>query len=68
MLNNYFLEKGMGIVSPPHFVYDFPRKMFPMLYYTLLTDQILLPDDLYFLRYWSICVLMKLFFNQVVTS
>ena len=27
----FFLEKGLGIVSPLHFVYDFPRKMFLML-------------------------------------
>ena len=35
--------------------------------YALLTDLISLPDCLYFLRYWSICVL-QLFVNQVVTS
>ena len=27
-----FLENGLGIVSPPHFVYDFARKMFLKLY------------------------------------
>ena len=27
-----FLEKVLGIVSPPHFVYDFFRKMFLTLY------------------------------------
>ena len=32
MLNFDFLEKSLGIVSPPHFLYDFPRKMFLMLY------------------------------------
>ena len=31
MLKFDFLEKGLGIVPPPHFVYDFPRKMFFML-------------------------------------
>ena len=35
--------------------------------YILLTDQISLPDCLYFLRYWAICVL-QLFVNQAVTS
>ena len=30
MLNFNFLEKGLGIVSPPYFVYDFSRKMFRM--------------------------------------
>ena len=28
MLNFYFLEKGLGIVSLQYFVYDFSRKMF----------------------------------------
>ena len=32
MLNFDFLEKsGLGLVSPPHFVYDFSRKMFLVL-------------------------------------
>ena len=31
-LNFDFLEKGLGIVSLSHFVYDFSRKMFLMLY------------------------------------
>ena len=31
MLNFDFLNKGLGIVSPAHFVYDFSRKMFLML-------------------------------------
>ena len=65
MLNPDLLEKGMGIVSPPHFVYDFKEKCFSC--YILLTDQIQLSDGLYILRYWAICVL-QLFVNQVVTS
>ena len=32
MLNFDFLDKGLGIASPAHFVYDFPTKMFLMLY------------------------------------
>ena len=32
MLNFDFLEKGLGRVSPPQFVYDFLRKMFLILY------------------------------------
>ena len=32
ILNFDFLEKGQGIVSPPHFLYDFSTKMFPILY------------------------------------
>ena len=33
MLNFDFLKKGLGIVSPSHFVYEFSRKMFLMLYF-----------------------------------
>ena len=65
MLNFDFLDKGLGIVSPAHFVYDFEQKC--SLCYILLTDQISLPGCLYFVRYWAICVL-QLFVNQVVTS
>ena len=32
MLNFDFLDKGLGIVFLPHFVYDFSTKMFLMLY------------------------------------
>ena len=32
MLNFDFLRKGLGIVSPPHFVYGWSRKMFFVLY------------------------------------
>ena len=32
MLNFDVLEKGEGIASPSHFVYDFSRKMFLMLH------------------------------------
>ena len=31
MLSFDFSEQGLGIVSPPHFVYDFSRKMLLML-------------------------------------
>ena len=65
MLNFNFLKKGLGIVSPLHFMCDFSKKRF--LCYILLTDKIPLPDYLYFLRCWSICVL-QLFVYQVVTS
>ena len=65
MLNFDFLEKGLGVVSPPHFGYDFSRNIFSC--YVLSADQISLPDYLYFLRYCAICVL-KLFVNQVVMS
>ena len=32
MLNFDFLEKGLEMASLPHFVYDFLREMFLMLY------------------------------------
>ena len=32
MLNFDFLDKGLGVFSPAHFVYDFSTKMFVMLY------------------------------------
>ena len=32
MFNFDFLDKGLGIVSPAHFVYEFSTKMFLMLY------------------------------------
>ena len=64
MLNFNFSEKGLGLVLPSHFLYDFSRKMFLML---LSTDQISLSDCLYFSRYWEICVL-KLFINQALMS
>ena len=32
MLNFDILDKGLGIVSPAHFVYDFSTKMLLMLY------------------------------------
>ena len=32
MLNFDILDKGLGIVSPAYFVYDFLTKMFLMLY------------------------------------
>ena len=63
MLNFNFPEKGLGLVSPPYFVYE--EKCFS--YYILSNDQISLSDCLYFLRYRPIC-LLQLFVNQAVTS
>ena len=57
MLNFVFLEKDLRIVFSPHFVLDFSRKMFLMLYCIATTDQISFSDCLYFLRYWAVCVL-----------
>ena len=66
MLNFDFLDEGLGIVSPPHFMCDFSPKMYTQCY-ILLSNQISLSGCLYFLRYWTIC-LLQLFVNQVVTG
>ena len=65
MLNFSFLEKGLGIVSPPYFVLIFQQKCFSC--YILVTDQISLSDCLYFSRYWAIC-LLHLFVSQAMES
>ena len=49
-LNLDILKKGLGIVSWLHFVDDFSREMFLMLY-ILLSDQLWLSRCLYLLRY-----------------
>ena len=56
MLNSYFSEKGLGQVSLLNFAYDFQDKCFS--FYILLIDQVSLPDCFYFLRYWTICLLL----------
>ena len=66
MLNFNFSEKGLGLVSPPHFLCDFSRKMFFVLH-SIITDHICLSDCLYFSRYWAICVL-QLFVDQDMMS
>ena len=38
--NFHFLEEGLGLVFPLHFVYNFSRKMFLMLYSINLPDLI----------------------------
>ena len=60
MFNFGFLENGLEISTPTaslnHILWmNFQEKLFS--YYILLTDQILLPDWLYLLRYLVICVL-----------
>ena len=65
MFNFDFLEKGLGIVSPANFVYDFSRKIFLMLrsinWPNLIVSLLLLPEIL------DKCA-SQLFFSQVVTS
>ena len=48
MLNFDFLENGPEIVSLPHFVYDFSRRFFLMLY--SINWPSFIADCLYFLR------------------
>ena len=55
MLSFDFLDKGIGLVSLSHFMYDFTRELFLML--DSINKQVSLRDCLYFLRYWTICVL-----------
>ena len=54
MLKFDFLEKDLGIVSSPHFVYDFSRKMF----FTLCSINWpnFMSGCIYFLRYWAVCI------------
>ena len=58
-----FWEKDLRQVSPPHFVYDFSRKIFLISY---CTDWQLLSDCLCFLKYWTMCVL-QFFLSQFAT-
>ena len=55
MLNFYLSQKGLGIAFPSYFVYGFLRNISSC--YILLIDKISLPGYLYFLRYWTMCVL-----------
>ena len=65
MLNFDFLEMGLGIVSPVHFVYVFQEKCFSC--YNLVTDHI---RCLIVFISWDIgqYVYCNCFANQVVTS
>ena len=56
---------SLGIVPLPHLFHGFSRKMFLMLH--CFNWPVSLSDYLYFLRYWSKCVL-QLFVHQIVTS
>ena len=65
MLNFDFLEMGLGTVFSKHNILSmvFREKYFS--FYILLTDQILLPECLFLLTYWSIWVLLV---NHAATS
>ena len=49
-------DKALELVSLPCFLHNLLIKVF-LTRYVLLTDQILLSDCIYFLRYWEIFVL-----------
>ena len=51
MVNFNFSGKGLGLASPPHFVYDFS-----FMIYILLTDQIIL-----------LLLLLKILENMCIT-
>ena len=55
MCNFDFLEKDLDKASPPHVVHYCSKQNF-LSCYVLITDQILLSDCFYFLRYWAICI------------
>ena len=59
MLNFDILDKGLGRVSPAHFVHDFPTKMCLMLYFVAWLSLLL-----EILSNMCIAILV----NQVVTS
>ena len=60
MLNFDFSEKGLGLASPPRFVYDFSKKMFLMLHSINWRD---------FIVWLPLLVeILPLFVNQIVTS
>ena len=62
MLIFNFLAKGLGLVSPSHFVYDFSRKMFLIVTFYILTkfetDAIKFEINLIFLNK-SFCYMTK---------
>ena len=59
------IKRSLELVSLPHFLHNFWRKMFlPLHYINWRSFNVWL---LYFVRYWAIC-LLQLFVNQVLTS
>ena len=62
-----YFQKGLKISTTFFVDISFFKNIFCFSYYILLTDQVALLDYLYFLRYWSINVLL-LFANQVASN
>ena len=60
MLNFVLSEKGLGLVSLPHILYYFLRKIFFVQY--SISWQSSLFDCHHFLRYWTVFVLQLFFF------
>ena len=56
------MERGPKLVLLPHFLYNFVEKYLSR--YILLIELVSLSGCLYFVRYWTIC-LLQLFINQV---
>ena len=73
MLNICFSEKGLGLVSPPHFVYDFSGKMFLMLHSINLPNFIvwlpllleILDNICITIVYWPGCEVIKFEINLI---
>ena len=57
-------KRSLQLISLPHFLHDFWRKVFFLLYSINWPNFIVW---FYFVRYWAICAL-SLFVNQAVTS
>ena len=64
MLNYDFLEKGLAIVSQPHFVHDFSRKTF-LMFLSINWSNFIVGLSLLF-EIWALCLLQ--FVSQVATS
>ena len=64
MLNLHCLEKGLGLVSLPSFVYDTWRKTFVVLY--PINEPNLLSDCLYYLRY--VCIRQYVYCDYLFLS
>ena len=54
-LNFDFMEKGLGIVFPTHFVYDFSRKIYHIIFYRL-TKFLIVGLPLLFKILGSMCI------------
>ena len=73
MLNFNFSEKGLGLFFPPHFLYDFSRKIFLMLHSINLPNFIvwlplllkILDNMCITIIYWPSCDVIKFEINSI---